>query len=312
MKPIITAITLLNTPVDVNRDAGRSAPVAVDYEVHLRALNTSAFFGAGGEFRFDLIPVQTPDSEQFAISKAFQNIDAPVTVDPGWMVLRDNTGNSAMIFVDSDTTLQSLAEGLANQSELEIAVGIASDTRGYRLVVAFDQPSLAAFDDGVSVFLPAPSLSTTATAVFPDASAIAFPAKTFDAVQGNLWPVDMAAAISSDRAGPLSMSSDMVTDFVNSAVSVGDESWGAFLDLSAPILLDGRWTLEPASGDEDLRQEMEYDTIRSWRQRGVVFMAEDYDGDWRTIDTSLSQVSAELGIDPMDYGIIPPPSIDMP
>ncbi len=312
MKPIITAITLLNAPVDFNRDAGRTAPVAVDYEVHLRAINTTAFFGAGGEFNFDLIPVQTPDAEQFVISKAFRNIDAPVTAEPGWMMLRDGVGNSAVIFVDADTTLQSLCEALADQSDLDIAVGIASDTRGYRLVVAFDAASLSAFEDGESTFLPAPSLSTRAAAVFPSASAVAFPAKTFEAVQGHVWPVDIAAAVSSDRYGPLRMTSDMVADFSSSDVPMDDTVWDAFLDLSAPIFVDGRWLLEPAIGDEDLRQEMNYDTLRSWRQRGVVFMAENYDGEWMAIDTDLSQVSSELGIDPLDYGLIPPVAIDMP
>jgi len=311
MKPIVTALTLLNTPVDINREAGRQAPVAVDYEVHLRALNTSAFFGSGGDFAFDLVPVQTPHAEQFTVSKAFASPDAPVTDDSGWMMLRDNQGNSVVVFVDSDTTLESLVEGLADYSQLQIAVGVATDTQGARMVVAFDTPSLRAFEDGASSYLPAPSLSTRGTAIFPDGSAAAFPAREFDSVQGYIWPVDTTAVYSSDETGPLYMLSTYSNDFLNAPVDGGEEAWNAFFDLSAPILEDGRWALEPAYGDEDLREAMEYDTLRSWRQRTTTWLVEDADGRWMATEGPITSAIGEFEIEMMDYGLVPPPTIAM-
>ena len=303
MKPIIAALTLINTPVEFNLERGPQVPVAKDYDTHLRALNTNAFFGSGGDFAFDLVPVQTPDEEQFAISQAYPNIESPVTTDGGWMLLRDNVGNAAVVLVDGDTTLQELTEGLRDFSQLEIAVGLASDTMGSRLVVAFDQKSVEAFADGSSTYLPAPSLSTRALAVFPERGTAVFPAKEFDAIQGGIWPVDNAAAVSSDGAGPLHMAGRMGTEFSTTSIDADAHAWYPFLELAPPIYVDGGWTLEPAYGDERLREQMQYDHLKAWRQGRSVWMAQNDEGEWMSAEGNITQAIDELGIEIGDFGI---------
>lgn len=310
MKSIIAAITISHAPVDFKTAMGQT-PTAVDYDVHLRALNASAFVGSGGELTFDLVPVQTPDYQQFAISQAYPNADTPITTDAGWMMLRDNAGNSAIVLVDGTTTLSSLAEGINKHGSLEVAVGIATDTMGARLVVAFDSFSLGAFEDGESTYLPAPSVSTSATAVFPERAAAVFPSKEFDALQGRVWPLDIAAAVSSDGAGPLRMTGPMKAEFTESSINGGEELWDLFNMLSAPIYVDGSWTLEPTYIGDGERDEMQYDYIKAWRQANAVWMVQEGDA-WVASGGSIEQAQMELGFEMEDYGFVPPPSIELP
>ena len=160
-----------------------------DRSAMVRAFHSEAMVVTGGNFAFDMVPVQADGRRAFVMSDAFEDPDAPMGAGNGWLFVRDAAGNGTMVLVTNKTSLSDLETALDGAPDIEAEFAIAYDEYGAHLVGVLDSHGQSAFERNVVQYRPAPSMVTESQAMFPSRPIMALPKRSFD-VDISMWEID--------------------------------------------------------------------------------------------------------------------------
>ena len=130
-----------------------------DRSAMVRAFHSEAMVVTGGNFAFDMVPVQADGRRAFVMSDAFEDPDAPMGAGNGWLFVRDAAGNGTMVLVTNKTSLSDLETALDGAPDIEAEFAIAYDEYGAHLVGVLDSHGQSAFERNVVQYRPAPRWS---------------------------------------------------------------------------------------------------------------------------------------------------------
>jgi len=303
MKTAIIAAGIIGSPLQP-RDPPQRDLGQIDTSTLIRVFHSDAFVASGGSLDIDMVPVQDGQRNggAFLMTDAFPSADAPMDAGIGWFLFRDASGNATAVFVDAETSLRDLEEGLEGDGNLDAEFGIAFDAAGAHLVGVLDHKGQALFEQERVDYLPAPSLATTADSVFLVRGGVVWPERGF-ADDPQSWPIDGDAQWSSAPSDGLWMAESDRIDIIEGALGE-PQGWSPFIQLSEPVYGEDGWVLPPSFETSRALDTLTFDRGRFWGQRDVNWRYLDEMGEWQTAIGSVEAAAEAMAVDLAVYGII--------
>lgn len=272
-----------------------------DRSAMVRAFHSEAMVVTGGNFAFDMVPVQADGRRAFLMSDAFEDPDVAMGAGNGWLMVRDAAGNGTMVLVTNKTSLSDLEIALDGAPNIEAEFAIAYDEYGAHLVGVLDRHGQSAFERNVVQYRPAPSMVTESKAIFPNRPIVALPKRSFD-VDPTTWSLDTDAQWGSSDGDGLRLDEYQRKEILSADLPDAD-GWRKFLSLGQPEQDENGWYLAEDGDTTQAVKSVGADMGRAWVQRSFDVQYTDDSGQWRSISGSMMKIESHIAGGLSAYGI---------